>query len=197
LVDQLRSVGRWILSAQLPGLGVCLLVGDMILGLLGKGFSAGWGVLVWLAVAAVIDGTANLAQVPLFLTRPRLHFLIALATLAIHAGLSWILVPRLGLAGTGVSMAVAYGLAGGLRQLAVRRLLGRWLFDVALVKPLAAFGLALLAAYGAMRALPPEPSWRWLCCGVFFAVYTAVLAALEGDLRRRVVAAVAGRFSRP
>lgn len=196
VVDQLRSVGRWILSAQLPGLGVCLLVGDLILGLLGKGFSAGWAILVWLAVAAVIDGTANLAQVPLFLTRPKLHFLIALATLAIHAGLSWILVPRLGLAGTGVSMALAYGVAGTLRQLAVRRLLDRWLVDVSLVKPMAAFGLGLLAAYGAMRTLPQEPNWRWLCCGVFFAVYTVVLGGLEGDLRRRVAAAVAGRFFR-
>lgn len=195
VVDQLRSVGRWILSAQLPLLGIFLLAGDLLLGLLGKGFSEGAAILSLLAVAAVIDGTANLAQVPLFLTRPTLHFLIALATLALHAGLSWVLVPRLGLVGTGFSMAAAWGMAGALRQLAVRRLLGRWLVDASLLKPAAAFFAGLVAAWAAMVLLPPTTSSRVTACLLFLSVYSALLVALEADLRRRLKA-IAGRLPR-
>jgi O-antigen/teichoic acid export membrane protein len=196
IVDQLRGVGRWILSAQLPVFVVILLLGDRLLGLLGKSFSSGAAVLSLLALAAVVDGTANLAQVPLFLRRPRLNSAIAAGMLATHIGLSFVLVPRLGLVGAGVSMAVAVTVAGLLRQLEIRRLFGRWLVNPALLKPIAAAAVGFAAAKLIAFIAPPNALWRGVSVAAFLVGYGLLLLAMEPDLRRRMSALTLGKLFR-
>ena len=193
LTAQLRDIGRWILNAQLPLFMLFVLFGDLVLGLFGRDFASGAPVLVWLALVAVIDGTLNLAQVPLYLKRPRTNSLIAFTGLAVHICLSCVLVPRLGPVGAGISMACAVSLAGCLRQAATRRLLGYWLVDFTMLKPIVAAG----AGYAAARALTPGDApgiaTRLIGGAGFLGVYGLTVAALDADLRRRLLTAAKTR----
>ena len=194
LTAQLRDIGRWILNAQLPLFMLFLLFGDLVLGLFGKHFATGAPVLVWLTLVAVIDGTLNLAQVPLYLKRPRTNSVIAFTGLAVHIGLCCVLVPKLGPVGAGISMACAVSLAGCLRQTATRRLLGHWLVDFKMLKPIVAAG----AGYAVAKAIAPgdAPTATRLIAGAgFLAVYGVTVVALDADLRRRLLTAAKTRVN--
>ena len=195
LVDQLRDIGRWILNAQLPIFMLFLLFGDLILGLFGKDFASGAAVLAGLALVAVIDGTLNLAQVPLYLKRPRTNSLIAFTGLSTHIAMSWLLVPRFGPVGAAISMTIAVTLAGGLRQYATRRLLGRWLIDVRMLKPIVAAAAGFAAAKAIAVCGAPTLATRLIGGVGFLVVYGLTVTALDADLRRRLLTAAKSRFS--
>ena len=193
LAAQLRDIGRWILNAQLPLFMLFLMLGDLVLGLFGKQFASGWQVLVWLTLVAVIDGTLNLAQVPLYLKRPRTNSVIAFVGLALHVALCWVLVPRMGPVGAGISMGSAVTLAGALRQVATRRLLGHWLVDFKMLKPIVAAG----AGYAIARMIAPadaQTPTRLIAAAGFYAIYGVTVVAVDADLRRRLLAAAKSRF---
>ncbi|MEO6340140.1 MAG: polysaccharide biosynthesis C-terminal domain-containing protein, partial [Caulobacteraceae bacterium] len=194
LAAQLRDIGRWILNAQLPLFMLFLLFGDLILGLFGKDFASGAKVLAWLALVAVIDGTLNLAQVPLYLKRPRTNSLIAFTGLAVHIGLCCVLVPRLGPVGAGISMASAVTLAGCLRQGATRRLLGHWLVDFSMLKPIVAAGAGYAVAKAVAPGDAPTVATRLIAGAGFIGVYAATVATLDADLRRRLLTAAKSRL---
>jgi len=192
---QLRDIGRWVLNAQLPVLAIFVLFGDLLLGLFGRDFAAGGTVLAWLGLAAVIDGALNLAQVPLYLQRPKTNFLIALLALALHAALSCVLVPRFGAVGAGISMSATLALAGIMRQAAARRLLGQWLVDLRMLRPVVAagigFGIAALIAALVERSI----GGRLIGGAGFLVAYAVVAIALDADLRRRLTATAKKRLS--
>ncbi|HEY3695287.1 lipopolysaccharide biosynthesis protein [Phenylobacterium sp.] len=188
VIDQLQMVGRSILTAQLPLLAVCVLFGADLLGLFGKGFQQGAPILALLALAAVIDGVLNLAQVPLFLSRPKSNLAIALVALAVNLGLGALLARRLGLPGVGLGVVVALAVAGTARQLMIRRLFGRSLLTPAFWKPLAATAGAASGAAVILALLPGTPANHGLAAASLVLGYGLLLAAVDRDLRNRALA---------
>lgn len=194
VVDQLRMISRSILSAQLPVLAIIALFGSDILGLFGKGFRTGGVLLTLMALAAVIDGVVNLAQVPLFLSRPKTNLAIAVGALAANLGLGLWLIPRLGVAGAGVAIVVALTATAVARQMFVRRIFGRSLLSLALWRPVAAtLGAAAVAAL--MLRLPWRlPFEHGLAAAGLVISYVSLLSLLDPTLRRGAVAWATGRI---
>lgn len=194
VVDQLRMITRSLLSAQLPLLAIVALFGADILGLFGRGFRTGAVLLGLMALAAVIDGAVNLAQVPLFMSRPKTNLAIAVGALAVNLGLGLWLIPRIGVAGGGVALAAALAAAGLARQLFVRRVFGRSLLTPALWRPVAATLGAAATAMAMLRLLPNQPLARGVAAAGLVVSYFGLLALVDGGMRRDAVAWVKGRF---
>jgi O-antigen/teichoic acid export membrane protein len=187
VVDQLRMIGRSIITAQLPLFAVSLLFGADILGLFSHSFRSGAVLLALLALAAVIDGGINLAQVPLFLSRPKANLAIAVVALAVNLGLGVLLTPRLGVAGIGVAIVGALALSALARQVLVARIFGRSLLGLSLWRPIAAALGATAVSALLLRLLPDRPLDHGLAAAGLAVSYIGLLALLDPDLRRRAV----------
>jgi O-antigen/teichoic acid export membrane protein len=193
VVDQLRLIGRSILTAQLPLLAAFLLFGPDILGLFGKSFPSGATVLVLLALAAVIDGVGNLAQVPLFLSRPKVNLAIAGLALSLNLGLGFLLIPRFGAAGMGVAICCALVLTASLRQILVARRFGRSILDPALWRPIASVVAAGAAAELLMRFGPHFGAKPLVAALLLAAIYFGLVFATDPVLRKRLQERLAAR----
>jgi len=187
VIEHLRMVARSILTAQLPLLAACVLFGADILELFGKGFSTGAVILGLLALAAVIDGVLNLAQVPLFLSKPKSNLGIAVVALALNLGLGAMLAPRLGLPGVGLGVVAALAFAGVARQLMVKRLLGRSLLAPDLWRPIVATAGAAAAATVVLKALPNTAANHGLAAATLALGYLVLLGAVDHRLRRQAL----------
>ena len=196
VIDQLQMVGRWILTAQLPLLAACLLFGGDILGLFGKSFQQGAPILGLLALAAVIDGVLNLAQAPLFLSRPKSNLGIAVVALALNLGIGAVLAPRLGVTGVGLGMVAALAVASLARQLIIRRQFGRSLLTRAFWRPLAAVLAAGSAASLILDLGPGTGRSHALAAAVLVIGYILVLALVDRQLRRWAVTWTMARLAR-
>jgi O-antigen/teichoic acid export membrane protein len=101
-----------------PAIVVMVAGGRLILGLFGASYAAaGYGLLVLLAVAAVPDAVSNVA-VSVYRVRRRLGYASAinLGILVVTLVGSWVLMPRLGIAGVGFAWLAAQAL-GALASL--------------------------------------------------------------------------------
>jgi O-antigen/teichoic acid export membrane protein len=88
-----------------PAMVVMIVCGRLILGLFGASYAAaGYGLLILLAISALPDAVSNVA-VAVFRVTHRLGYSAALnlGMLVVTVAGSWILMPRLGIAGVGVA----------------------------------------------------------------------------------------------
>jgi O-antigen/teichoic acid export membrane protein len=107
--SDLRSVvtkALRVISVMLaPAMAVMIVFGRLILGLFGVSYAtAGYGLLLLLAIAAVPDAVSNVAVVICRVTR-RLGYSTALnlGIMVMTLGGAWLLMPPLGIAGVGVA----------------------------------------------------------------------------------------------
>ncbi|MEO5720891.1 MAG: polysaccharide biosynthesis C-terminal domain-containing protein, partial [Chthoniobacterales bacterium] len=144
--ESFAQLGRWVLAAQLPLMGVLCLAGGIGLDLFGPGFRAG---ALWVALLAIAHATSSfvgLAETVIMIQRPKLNLINSGATVVLQLGASLLLIPWLGATGAALGMVLAYVTQGVLRYLELR-ILFHWHWPWrALARPALAFVIALAPA---------------------------------------------------
>ena len=140
------QLGRWVLAAQLPLMGVLCLAGGIGLRIFGPGFEAGATWVALLAIAHATNSFVGLAETVIMIQRPKLNLINSGATVVLQFGASLLLIPWLGATGAALGMVLAYVTQGVLRYVELR-----FLFDWhwpwrALVRPTVAFAIAFAIA---------------------------------------------------
>ncbi|CAN5444528.1 Wzx-type polysaccharide biosynthesis protein UppV [soil metagenome] len=177
------QLGRWVLAAQLPLMGVLCVAGGIGLDLFGPGFRIG---ILWVALLAVAHATSSfvgLAETVIMIQRPKLNLVNSGFTVLLQLGASLVLIPWLGATGAALAMVLAYVTQGVLRYCELR-ILFNWHWPwLAFARPAVAFGIALAAALPLRFAFS---GWRGeLASGlVLLGVYAAswcVIGLEESD----------------
>jgi len=104
LGSHIRNSLRLNLAILIPVVLVLCIFGDKILLIMGKEYSSAGAKLLWLLAPAAIPAALNMTYVGMARVEKRLGAIIAvMGTIAvITLGLSWLLIPRMGLMGVGV-----------------------------------------------------------------------------------------------
>ena len=140
------QLGRWVLAAQLPLMGVLCLAGGIGLRIFGPGFEAGATWVALLAIAHATNSFVGLAETVIMIERPKLNLLNSGVTVAVQFGASLLLIPILGATGAALCMVLAYVMQGVLRY-AELRVLFKWHWPWrALARPAGAFAIAMAVA---------------------------------------------------
>jgi O-antigen/teichoic acid export membrane protein len=166
------QLGRWVLAAQLPLMGVLCLAGGIALRIFGPGFETGATWVALLAIAHATNSFVGLAETVIMIQRPGLNLINSGATVVLQFGASLLLIPWLGATGAALGMVLAYVTQGVLRYLELRFLFGwQWPWR-ALARPAVAFAIAFGLALPLRLLLD---GWRGeLASGLtFLAAYLA------------------------
>jgi len=140
------QLGRWVLAAQLPLMGVLCLAGGIGLDIFGPGFDRGALWVGLLAVAHATNSFVGLAETVIMIQRPKWNLVNSGVTVVLQFGASLLLIPALGATGAALCMVLAYVTQGVLRYLELRFLFHwHWPWG-ALARPVVAFVLALVLA---------------------------------------------------
>jgi O-antigen/teichoic acid export membrane protein len=140
------QLGRWVLAAQLPLMGVLCLAGGIGLRIFGPGFEAGAPWVALLAVAHATNSVVVLAETVIMIERPKLNLINSGATAVLQFGASLLLIPWFGATGAALCMVLAYVTQGVLRYVELRVLFDwHWPWR-ALVRPAVAFAIAMALA---------------------------------------------------
>jgi len=184
IARQVSQVGFWIVAAQL-GVALALgIPGEAVMGLVGPTFVAGTGALAGLLAAEVLAAPAVVSEAALvYLARLR-NLAVSLATIALQACLTIILIltaRRLGMpdlyvaAMPAIALALALGCASLAKGWLLRTLLGA---PVGVWRPrLIVAALAAIIIGTAFTRLPRHYEWMELVIGVpaMLFVYCAIV----------------------
>jgi O-antigen/teichoic acid export membrane protein len=177
--------GRWVLSAQLPLVGVLLLASGAVLGIYGSAFRQG---ALWLALLGLAHGAASFAglvETLIMIERPMLNLVNAVATVLVQLVAGLLLIPRFGVTGAALATLVAFAAQGVLRFVEVRHVFGwSWPWG-ALRRPLAAFAIAFGPALG-VRLLGGLGG-ELLAAVTFLVLYAATWRVLGAEPADRAV----------
>jgi O-antigen/teichoic acid export membrane protein len=140
------QLGRWVLAAQLPLMGVLCLAGGIGLDIFGPGFDRG---TMWVALLAVAHATSSfvgLAETVIMIQRPKLNLINSGLTVLLQFCTSLLLIPWLGATGAALAMVLAYVTQGVLRYCELRILFNwHWPWR-AFARPAIAFAISFGAA---------------------------------------------------
>jgi O-antigen/teichoic acid export membrane protein len=137
---------RWTLLLAFPLLVLFLVGADWVLLLWGEEFREGSSILQLLAVAQIVGvPMVILAYTLVMCGRQKLEAFNTIALLPVILGLNVLFIPRMGLMGAGVSLAISNLVGVLIRGIQVRRLLGLRPFRLGMVKPM----IAGVVAWGA------------------------------------------------
>lgn len=140
------QLGRWVLAAQLPLMGVLCVSGGIGLDIFGPGFDRGALWVALLAIAHATNSFVGLAETVIMIQRPKLNLVNSTLTVLLQLGASVVLIPWLGATGAALGMVIAYVTQGVLRYCELRILFNwHWPWG-AFARPAIAFGVALCAA---------------------------------------------------
>jgi len=140
------QLGRWVLAAQLPLMGVLCLAGGIGLDIFGPGFRSGALWVGLLAVAHATNSFVGLAETVIMIQRPKWNLVNSSITVVLQFGASLWLIPRFGATGAALAMVLAYVTQGVLRYCELRYLFHwHWPWR-ALARPAFAFAIALVPA---------------------------------------------------
>jgi O-antigen/teichoic acid export membrane protein len=146
--ESFAQLGRWVLAAQLPLMGVLCLSGGIGLDIFGPEFR-GHGGETWVALLAIAHATnsfVGLAETVIMIERAHLNLVNSGITVALQFGASLLLIPAFGATGAALAMVLAYVTQGVLRYWILRvRFRWHWPWK-ALVRPVVAFLIALVPA---------------------------------------------------
>ena len=135
---QVRQVGFWIMAAQ-AGIALALAIpGEAVMGLAGRDFVRGTGVLAFLLAAEVIAAMAVVSEAALVYVARHRNLMISFATIALQIALSFALIfaldtiqpevplqqDRFAAAGPAVALPLALGFASVMKARLLSRLLG-------------------------------------------------------------------------
>lgn len=184
--ESFAQLGRWVLAAQLPLLGVLCLSGGIGLDIFGPGFRSGATWVALLAIAHATNSFVGLAETVIMIQRPKLNLINSGFTVSLQLGASVLLIPRLGATGAALGMVLAYVTQGVLRYFELR-----YVFDWhwpwrALLRPAVAFAIALLPAIPLRLLIASRPGE--LAAGLtFLAAYFAAWKVIGLEESDRVV----------
>ena len=140
------QLGRWVLAAQLPMMGVLCLGGGIALDIFGPGFDRGATWVALLAIAHATNSFVGLAETVIMIQRPKLNLINSGVTVLLQFGASLLLIPAFGATGAALGMVLAYLTQGVLRYCELR-ILFKWHWPWrAFARPALAFSIALAAA---------------------------------------------------
>ena len=140
------QLGRWVLAAQLPMMGVLCVSGGIALAIFGPGFEQGAPWVALLAIAHATNSFVGLAETVIMIQRPKLNLINSAVTVVLQFGASLLLIPAFGATGAALAMVLAYVTQGVLRYCELRIIFNwHWPWG-AFARPAIAFGLALTAA---------------------------------------------------
>jgi O-antigen/teichoic acid export membrane protein len=146
LRETVAGPSRWVLSTQLPLVGVLVLSGGAILSIYGGEYRQG---ALWLALLALAHGAntfAGLVETLLMIERPTLNLINAAVTVAVQIAAGLLLIPRFGATGAALAMCLGFSVQGILRFVELRHVYGwSWPWR-SLVKPIVAFSVAFVPA---------------------------------------------------
>ena len=180
------QLGRWVLAAQLPLMGVLCLSGGIGLDIFGPGFRAGALWVGLLAVAHATNSFVGLAETVIMIQRPKLNLINSGVTVVLQLGASLLLIPRYGATGAALCMVLAYVTQGVLRYLELRFLF-QWHWPWrALGRPASAFAIALAPAMP-LRLLLDGRIGEVTAGLVFLAAYIAAWKIIGLEASDRVV----------
>ena len=201
LEETYRVATKWGTYLCVPILLLALLApGRVMQVLFGQDYTAGWPVLLVLAVGQFVNVATGAVGPMLIMTgRPRRWAFYNLAALAIAVVLNLLLVPRLGALGGALSTTVAMVFLFGSGLFKVRRDLGIWPYDRRFLKGAAAAVMAasliILVEHTAW-----EPAWLVLVIeaalgvGVFtFVLWRLGLDEEDRTMLRSVLHSVTGK----
>jgi O-antigen/teichoic acid export membrane protein len=184
LSQTVSGPGRWMLSVQLPLVGVLLLASGTVLSLYGSGFRQG---ALWLALLGVAHGAnsfAGIAESMLMIERPALNLLNSAVTVTAQVMAGLVLIPRTGILGAAVAMLVGFAIQGVLRFVELRHVFGWWWPWSTLKRPALAFTVAFVPAallrFGAGAA-------ELLAAAVFVSLYLLTWRVLGAEPQDRDV----------
>src|SRR5690242_8686169 len=102
-----KVVTKWSLTLSWPIFLCCLVFHRAILGVFGQSYTAGWLVLVTLALGNLVDAGVGSVNYLLVMTgRPRILLMNTLGTVFVNVTLALLLIPRLGVTGAAVAAAL-------------------------------------------------------------------------------------------
>jgi O-antigen/teichoic acid export membrane protein len=149
---QLGLVARWILVVQAPVVMFFAFWGGDLLGLMGGGFAGGATVLVFLAIADMINGTLGVSEIPFVYLRPVVNTVLGIGMLIVAIGLGVWLIGVFGLEGAAFAMIITVCVVNLARILLNYRLFDLVTVTPKLWKPLAA-AIPSIAAVVALQQL--------------------------------------------
>lgn len=152
--DQLALVSRWILSVQVLLLLAFAFFGREVLGLVGDDFRGGAYILTLLLIGEAINGSLGISELPIVYLRPSANLLVGAAMLVASLASGVWLTRRFGPEGTALSVVVTYVLVNALRLGLNRGLFRLTTLNASILKPVAAAGPALGAAWAVRRIVP-------------------------------------------
>lgn len=144
--ESFAQLGRWVLAAQLPLMGVLCVAGGIGLNIFGPGFNRGATWVALLAIAHATNSFVGLAETVIMIQRPKLNLINSGLTVALQLGASLLLIPWLGATGAALGMMLAYMTQGVLRYCELRFLFHwHWPWR-AFARPALAFAVSMVAA---------------------------------------------------
>jgi O-antigen/teichoic acid export membrane protein len=180
------QLGRWVLAAQLPLMGVLCLSGGIGLDIFGPGFRTGTLWVALLAVAHATNSFVGLAETVIMIQRPKLNLINSGATATLQLGASLLLIPWYGATGAALCMVLAYVTQGVLRYLELRFIF-KWNWPWhALARPALAFVIALAPAVPLRLLIQGRPG-EWAAGLVFLAAYVGAWKVIGLEEPDRVV----------
>lgn len=104
---------KTILFLLLPAVALMLAIGDKLLLLFGRSYSQYGTNLLWLMVVAALPVAVNYMYIAVKRIEKRLKGVLLLTAFVaiVTLGLSWVLLPQMGLPGAGVAWLIAQGIA--------------------------------------------------------------------------------------
>lgn len=190
-----RSLANYTLFGAPVIAGLAVVGPELLPSLASAKYTGAVGVLPWVIAGMVVDGANSIVGAGLFIHRKtRIIMSIVVCCALLNIGLNLLLVPRLGIIGSGVATLASYAATTGSMALAGRRLL-----RIALPwKSMLRAGFAATIMYFLVRSL--YPGHHFITVGVRAVLgamaYGIVIVAIDSDARalvRKVLSRFTGR----
>ena len=165
-----QTVTKWVIGLTFPFAFVLIIYAREFMQIFGRGFGEAWPILVIGAVGGLVDcGVGPAGTLLLMSGRQNRLIKIQAVTAALMIGLSMTLVPRWGIVGAGLAMALTVALTNLGFLVEVRRELKFYPYSgsfLRLVPPLAAAAVVLILVH---RVLPLRSGWIEIAVGMVLA----------------------------
>jgi O-antigen/teichoic acid export membrane protein len=193
-----RTSTRWAVAVSIPPIVVCFVAPSVVLHIWPAGSDLAIPALRIACISQLFCTAVGSVNYLLMMAGfPRQPLFNGLPALALNLGLSFALMPRIGVTGAAVANAVSMMTANGLGLWQVWRALKIHPFDAAFVRPFVAAGPAAAAVWLVAR-IPGPPVVIAACAGVAAAVAFALAMRALGldEDDRAVVLAIRRRVGR-
>ena len=200
LGELFRNTTKWRLYVVLPcSIVVFIVPRELLLVVLGDQYVGGVAVLLILTVAQVINaGTGSVGAILLMSGRQKLWLVLTVIMMLINVGLNFMLIPRLGMIGAAITVAVTMTGLYGVALFLLYRETGIKTYDARYWKGIAAGAVAVAAALP-VRWFLPGPEWLLVVCvaAVVALAFAGTIMALKLDADdRQFIQALTDRLKR-